>query len=79
LRFPPSCFRAYRKAGLDLFGARNLATSIALVPLGIAGTYLGVWMHKRITPVLFFRVVCTLFFLTGAKILYDRLSGLASG
>ena len=62
--------------GLDLFDARNLLTSLALIPLGVAGTRLGVWLHKRIDPVLFFRIVYVAFFLTGTKLLWDGLRGL---
>ena len=61
---------------LDLFDARNLLTSLALIPLGVAGTRLGVWLHKRIDPVLFFRIVYVAFFLTGTKLLWDGLRGL---
>lgn len=61
---------------LGLFDARNLATSVALAPFGIAGIYLGVRLQKRIEPRTFYRVVHTLLFLTGAKLLYDGLSGI---
>jgi uncharacterized membrane protein YfcA len=61
---------------LGLFDARNLATSALLLPVGIAGIYLGVWLQKRIAPRLFYRVVHSLLFLTGVKLLYDGLSNL---
>jgi uncharacterized membrane protein YfcA len=61
---------------LDLFDTRNLLTSLALVPLGVAGTRLGVWLHKRINPKLFFRIVYVAFFLTGSKLLWDGVRGL---
>jgi uncharacterized membrane protein YfcA len=61
---------------LGLFDARNLATSALLVPLGIAGIYLGVWLQKRIEPRLFYRVVHGLLFATGTKLLYDGVNGL---
>ena len=56
---------------LGLFDARNLASSALLVPPGIAGIYLGIWLQKRIAPRAFYRVVHSLLFLTGAKLLYD--------
>ena len=61
---------------LGLFDARNLATSAALAPAGIAGIYLGIHLQKRIEPRTFYRVVHALLFLTGAKLLYDGLSSL---
>ena len=61
---------------LGLFDTRNLATSLVLVPIGVAGTYLGVWLQRRIDPVLFYRIVYSLFFVTGIKLLYDGLRGL---
>jgi len=61
---------------LGLFDARNLATSILLIPVGIAGTYLGVWLQTRINTRWFYRIVYALFFLTGIKLLYDGLTGL---
>ena len=61
---------------LGLFDARNLGTSALLVPVGIAGIYLGIWLQKRIEPRLFYRVVHSLLFLTGAKLLYDGLVNL---
>jgi len=63
---------------LDLFDSRNLLTSLALIPLGIAGTRLGVWLHTRINPTLFFRIVYLAFFLTGTKLLWDGVRGLLS-
>lgn len=61
---------------LGLFDARNLATSAALAPVGIAGIYLGVYLQRRIEPRTFYRVVHALLFLTGAKLLYDGISAL---
>ena len=61
---------------LGLLDFRNLATSLVLIPVGIAGTYLGVWLQTRINPRMFYRIVYALLFLTGAKLLYDGLTGL---
>lgn len=61
---------------LGLFDLRNLATSLVLIPVGVAGTYLGVWLQTRIHTRLFYRIVYTLFFLTGSKLLYDGLTHL---
>jgi len=61
---------------LGLFDFRNLATSIVLIPIGVAGTYLGVWLQTRINTRWFYRLVYALLFLTGIKLLYDGLTGL---
>lgn len=61
---------------LGLFDWRNLATSLVLIPVGVAGTYLGVWLLERIDARWFYRIVYTLLFVAGAKLLYDGLMGL---
>jgi uncharacterized protein len=61
---------------LGLLDFRNLATSLLLIPVGIAGTYLGVWLQTRIEPAWFYRIVHTLLALTGVKLLYDGIAGL---
>lgn len=61
---------------LGLFDLRNLATSLVLVPIGVAGTYFGVWLQKRLKPVVFYRVVYLLLFASGSKLLYDGITGL---
>ncbi len=61
---------------LGLFDARNLGTSIALVPAGIGGIYLGIWLQRRINPRVFYRIIYALLFATGSKLLYDGVRGL---
>jgi uncharacterized membrane protein YfcA len=61
---------------LGLFDARNLLTSVALLPAGIAGIYFGIWLQSRIDARWFYRVVYTLLFITGTKLLYDGVTGL---
>lgn len=61
---------------LGLFDLRNLATSLVLIPIGVAGTYFGVWLQKRLNPVYFYRIVYLLLFVSGSKLLYDGLRGL---
>jgi uncharacterized membrane protein YfcA len=61
---------------LGLLDLRNLATSLVLIPVGIAGTYLGVWLQTRINALWFYRIVHALLLLTGAKLLYDGLTQL---
>lgn len=59
---------------LGLFSTQNLLTSATLAPVGIAGVALGVWLHRRVNEVLFYRIVYTFLTLTGLKLLYDGLS-----
>lgn len=61
---------------LGLFELRNLATSLVLIPVGVAGTYLGVWLQTRINTRMFYRIVYVAFLFTGSKLLYDGLRGI---
>ena len=61
---------------LGLVDARVLATAAALVPVGVAGTYAGLWLQRRIDVRWFYRLIYTLLFLTGSKLLYDGITGL---
>ena len=59
---------------LGLLDARNLATSAALVPAGVAGIYLGLRLQRRISARWFYRLIYGLLFITGVKLLYDGLT-----
>ncbi|HZQ71315.1 MAG TPA: sulfite exporter TauE/SafE family protein [Burkholderiales bacterium] len=61
---------------LGLLDLRNVATAVALLPLGVAGIYMGIWLQRRMDPAWFYRVVYALIFLTGAMLLYDGIAGL---
>lgn len=61
---------------LGLLDLRNLATSLLLIPVGIAGTYLGVWLQTRIDTAWFYRIVHALLLFTGSKLLYDGITQL---
>ena len=56
---------------LGLFSAQNLLTSAALAPMGLAGIWLGVWLHKRLDAALFYRLMYAFLLLTGLKLLHD--------
>jgi len=60
---------------LDMFPATNLATSLVLMPAAILGTFAGVWLHKRVADRWFYRICYFFVLVTGAKLLYDGLSG----
>jgi hypothetical protein len=62
-------------AWLGQLSATNLATSALLLPTAPAGVLLGLWLSRRVTEALFYRVVFALLFLTGLKLLHDGLIG----
>jgi uncharacterized membrane protein YfcA len=61
-------------AGLGLFDARTLVTSLALLPLAPVGVWLGVWATRRIDSGWFYRLAYAGMFLTGVKLLWDGLT-----
>ena len=58
-------------AWLGLLDARNLATSLALLPFAPVGVWVGVRIAHRIKPQLFYRLVYAGMFLTGVKLVWD--------
>jgi uncharacterized protein len=62
---------------LGLFDARNLATSLVLAPLAPVGIGLGVWLMRRMSQELFYRVAYAMLALVGMKLLWDGVRGLA--
>jgi uncharacterized protein len=65
-------------AWLGLLDARNLATSLVLAPLAPVGIGLGVWLMRRMSQELFYRVAYAMLVLVGAKLLWDGVRGLAA-
>jgi uncharacterized membrane protein YfcA len=60
-------------AWLGLIDSRNMATSLALMPLAPVGVWAGVRLARRIEPRLFYRLVYVGMFLTGVKLVWDAL------
>ena len=58
-------------AWLGLLDLRNMATSLALLPLAPIGVVIGVRLAHRIQPQLFYRLVYLGMLLTGCKLVYD--------
>jgi uncharacterized membrane protein YfcA len=58
-------------AWLGLLDLRNMATSIALLPLAPVGVLIGVRIARRINPVLFYRLIYAGMLLTGCKLVWD--------
>jgi uncharacterized protein len=63
---------------LGLFDSRNLLTSLALAPLAPFGIWLGVWLMRRLSQDLFYRVAYTMLALVGMKLLWDGARGLCA-
>jgi uncharacterized membrane protein YfcA len=63
--------KIYPYFALGLLTAGNLAASAAMVPVGLAGIPLGIWMQRRVSSQWFFRVTYTLLFIAGVQLLYQ--------
>ena len=60
-------------AWLGQLAPGNLATSLVLMPLAPLGIALGVLLHRRVAPGLFYRICYAMVFLAGLKLLSDSL------
>ncbi len=56
---------------LGLFDWTNLLTSLVLLPLCPIGVHLGIWMQKRISEALFYRIVVWALLASGFKLVWD--------
>lgn len=63
-------------AWLGLFDARNLATSLVLSPLAPVGIALGVFLMRRTSEALFYRIAYALLLLVGFKLAWDGIAAL---
>jgi len=63
---------------LGLFDSTNLLTSLALAPLAPFGIVFGVWLMRRLSQEIFYRVAYTLLVVVGCRLLWDGLRGLAA-
>lgn len=54
----------------------NLATALALAPLAPIGIEVGHYLHRRVSDRLFFRLVYTLLFVVGLKLIWEGATGL---
>jgi uncharacterized membrane protein YfcA len=60
-------------AWLGLLDWRNFATSLVLLPIAPIGVWSGVWLARRISQVMFYRILYLGMFLTGVKLLADAV------
>jgi uncharacterized membrane protein YfcA len=58
-------------AWLGLLDLRNMTTSLVLLPIAPLGVWVGVRLARRISPVLFYRLLYLGMLLTGVKLLWD--------
>ena len=63
---------------LGLFDSRNLLTSLVLAPLAPFGIWLGVWLMRRLSQDLFYRIAYAMLVIVGLKLLWDGVRGLAA-
>ena len=61
-------------AWLGLLDMRNMSTSLVLLPLVPIGVWLGVRFARRVSAVVFYRLLYGGMFLTGCKLLWDGLA-----
>ncbi len=60
---------------LGLLDARNMGTSLVLLPLAPLGVWVGLRVARHISPFLFYRFIYWGMFLTGTKLLWDGFAG----
>jgi uncharacterized membrane protein YfcA len=60
-------------AWLGLLDGRNMATSLVLLPIAPIGVWVGVKLARRISQVLFYRLVYLGMLLTGVKLVWDAV------
>lgn len=59
---------------LGQLDASNLSTSLVLAPLAPVGVAIGVWLHRRVSDLVFFRIAYAMLFVVGCKLIYDGLN-----
>ena len=59
---------------LGLLYMDNLATSLVLLPVAVAGFLAGIWLHNNVSELLFYRVCYVLLFIVGIKLLLDGMA-----
>jgi uncharacterized membrane protein YfcA len=62
---------------LGQLSAQNLLTSLLLLPLAPLGVRLGIWLQARMSDRVFYRIVYVMLAVTGTKLVWDGLAGLA--
>jgi len=61
---------------LGQLSLHNLTMSLYLLPFAPIGVWLGIWMHNRVSNVIFYMICYGLLFLVGIKLLAEGVMGL---
>ena len=64
---------------LGQLSLHNLQISAALIPVGVAGVLLGIWLVRRISMKWFYRIAYWLVFLLSLKLIWDGARGVFLG
>ncbi|MEO5807621.1 sulfite exporter TauE/SafE family protein [Devosia sp.] len=64
---------------LGQLSVHSLELSAALIPVGIVGVLVGVYLVKRVSAVLFYRIAYWLVFALALKLIWDGATGLMHG
>lgn len=65
-------------AALGAFTEQNLWTALALAPVAALGTVFGVWLVKRVSTTMFYRIMHAILFVVALKLVWDGVLGLAA-
>jgi len=60
---------------LGLLRVSNLTTSVILMPVAIAGVLSGIWLHNKVSDIIFYRICYVFLFIVGLKLVYDGILG----
>ncbi|MCF8474116.1 MAG: sulfite exporter TauE/SafE family protein [Emcibacter sp.] len=65
-------------AWLGQFSSANLSLSLYLLPFAPLGVWFGIWLHNRVSNILFYRICYGLLFLVGLRLLIEGMLALLS-
>jgi uncharacterized membrane protein YfcA len=61
---------------LAQFTAKNLATSLVLLPIAVTANFAGIWMVKNVSTEHFYRITYILMFVLGSVLCWQGMSHL---
>ncbi|MGR3503049.1 sulfite exporter TauE/SafE family protein [Pseudaestuariivita sp.] len=67
-------FKFVPYAFLGIFTLDTAKANVVLAPFAVLGTFLGVWLHRKIPERAFFLVAFSLLTVTGGKLIWDALT-----
>ena len=60
---------------LGLLHINNLSTSLVLMPVAVTCMLGGIWLHKQVSDLVFYRICYLFLFIVGLKLVYDAVMG----